>query len=131
MKEITRKWLDFAKTDIIAANNSSGDEFITNIVAFHSQQAIEKCFKAIIEENDLQLKRIHSLLKLYGIIKSYINFDINPEYLDILDKVYTTSRYPGSIGFIENGKPSIRQTMEMLDYAQYVFNSTLKMLTPK
>ena len=53
MKAITQEWLNFAKTDIIVAKNSLADEYITNAVAFHSQQTVEKCFKAIIEENNL------------------------------------------------------------------------------
>ena len=59
MKTITQEWLDYAKADIIVGKNSLSDEFLTNIVAFHCQQTIEKCFKAIIEENNLQFKRIH------------------------------------------------------------------------
>lgn len=49
MKDITKQWLEFAKSDIICSKNSLADEFLTNIVAFHAQQTVEKRFKAIIE----------------------------------------------------------------------------------
>ena len=50
MKASTQEWLDFAKADLLNCERILDDEFLTSIVAFHSQQAIEKCFKAIIEE---------------------------------------------------------------------------------
>ena len=63
MKEITQQWLNFAEKDLRSCNNNIKDKYLTNIVAFHCQQTVEKCFKAITEENGLRLNRIHSLLK--------------------------------------------------------------------
>ncbi len=42
MKAITKQWLEYAKADILVAKNSLSDEFLSNIVAFHCQQTIEK-----------------------------------------------------------------------------------------
>jgi HEPN domain-containing protein len=50
MKISTQQWLDYAKADLINCERILDDEFLTAIVAFHSQQAVEKCFKALIEE---------------------------------------------------------------------------------
>ena len=66
MKTITQAWLKFAETDIKAAEKLLEDKFLSNIVVFHSQQAVEKCFKAILEEKNLKVRKIHSLLTLYG-----------------------------------------------------------------
>ena len=128
MKTITKEWLNFAKTDIIAGKNSLADEFITNVVAFHSQQVVEKCFKAIIEENGLRLRRIHSLLKLYDVIKTLIRFDVDLEKIDVLDRVYTTSRYPVNIGIMADGKPTMKQAKEMYEFAKQIFANTMEML---
>ncbi len=73
MKAITQQWLNFAEKDLKTCRNSINDEFLTTIVAFHCQQTVEKCFKAIIEENEQQVIRVHSLLKLYKLIKPLIN----------------------------------------------------------
>ena len=49
MKDATQQWLNSAETDLRTYKRILDDEFLTNIVAFHSQQVIEKCFKAIID----------------------------------------------------------------------------------
>ncbi len=47
MKQATSNWLNFAKADILNCEKIIDEEFLTNIVAFHSQQAVEKSFKAL------------------------------------------------------------------------------------
>ncbi len=128
MKAITKQWLEYAKADIKSCKNNIKDEFLTNIVAFHCQQTIEKCFKAIIEENDIDIKRIHSLFKLYKIIKDKINFNVNIDKLEQIDKVYTTSRYPDDLGLLPEGKPEIEEAEEMYEFAKRIYDNTIKML---
>lgn len=53
------------------------DDFVTNIVAFHSQQAVEKALKALLEEKEIKLPRIHSLTRLYSPVSHFFN---NLEY---------------------------------------------------
>ncbi len=45
MKATTQQWLDFAKTDLRSCENNLHDDFVTNIVVFHSQQIVEKSLK--------------------------------------------------------------------------------------
>ena len=52
MKKISEEWLRAAKDDLRVVEKISQDEHLTNMVAFHSQQCIEKSLKAIIEEFD-------------------------------------------------------------------------------
>jgi len=66
MKAITQQWLEYAAADLKSCENNITDDFLTNIVAFHSQQTIEKCFKAVLEENNLKLERVHNLFKLHS-----------------------------------------------------------------
>jgi HEPN domain-containing protein len=42
----TKEWLYFAYSDILTCERILYDEMLSNIVAFHAQQAIEKSFKA-------------------------------------------------------------------------------------
>lgn len=126
MKAIARQWLDYAKADLRSCENNIHDDFLTNIVAFHAQQAVEKCFKAIIEEKDLKPERIHNLFKLFSLVRKHVSFEVNIEKLELLDNVYTSSRYPGEIGLLPFGKPSIQQATEMYDFAKYFFEKTLE-----
>jgi len=48
MKKISEEWLRAAKDDLRVVEKISPDEHLTNMVAFHSQQCIEKSLKAII-----------------------------------------------------------------------------------
>ena len=40
MKERTRAWMEFADRDIEAARKLTDDEYLANIVIFHSQQCV-------------------------------------------------------------------------------------------
>ncbi len=106
----------------------SNEDFLTNIIAFHSQQAIEKCFKAIIEEKALKTERIHNLFKLFFLIEPYLNFEVDINQLELLDKVYLGSRYPGEIGLLPEGKPTLEEAKEMVDFAVYVYKNTKELL---
>ena len=47
MKQVTKEWLDRAQDDLYVAEEIIEIEHLTNMVAFHSQQAVEKIFKSI------------------------------------------------------------------------------------
>jgi len=109
----------------------SNEAFLTNIVAFHSQQAIEKCFKAIVEDNELKLERVHNLFKLYSFIESFITLEIDLNQLELLDKVYISSRYPSEVGIMPNGKPTKEEAKEMYEFSKYVFTKTVELINNK
>ncbi|MGR3178564.1 MAG: HEPN domain-containing protein [Candidatus Anammoxibacter sp.] len=69
MNKNTNAWLDFAARDLQAARKLVNDEYIANIVLFHSQQCIEKCMKAFLEEYNLNVPKIHGVVKLNELIK--------------------------------------------------------------
>jgi HEPN domain-containing protein len=50
MKKLVNDWIILAEKDVKAASVILNEEYLTNIVAFHCQQAIEKYFKAYILE---------------------------------------------------------------------------------
>lgn len=129
MKEITRQWLDFAKSDLLSCELIIKEDSLTNVVAFHSQQAVEKSFKAILEENELKLERIHNLYKLFSKVEPCLNFEVDINLLELLDKIYSASRYPGDLGLLPEGKPTQEEAKEMFEFAECVFNRTNKMLS--
>ena len=128
MKDTTQQWLDFVKADLRACEKLLDDDFLTNIVAFHSQQVIEKCFKAIIEEKGSQLPRIHTLVRLYGSIQSDITFNIDNVLLQKLDTVYTLSRYPSDLGLLPDGKPTKELALQLYEFAKFIYENTIKMI---
>ncbi len=128
MKETTLQWLNLAETDLQTCEKLLDDYHLTNIVSFHSQQVIEKCFKAIIEEQGLELPRIHSLPRLFGLINDFITFKVDSTLLLKTDSVYTTSRYPGDLGLMPEGKPTKELTIQLYEFSRYIYQCTLKML---
>ena len=128
MKVSTRQWLDFAKADLQNCNRILDDDFLTAIVAFHSQQAAEKSFKALIVEKGLAIPHIHSLVRLHNIVESILDQPFDNRELLSLDKVYTSSRYPCDIGMIETGKPTIADAKEFYESAKNIFDVITKLI---
>ncbi len=119
MKQLTRDWLNSADDDLITIKNLLNIPILTNIVAFHSQQAIEKTIKAIIEEFGISTIKTHNLQTLWMEIEEVIPLKINELIISELDRLYIDSRYPGDLGLMPNGKPS-------LDEAEMYFHEALK-----
>jgi HEPN domain-containing protein len=128
MKTSTQQWLDFAKADLLNCERILDDDFLTAIVAFHSQQAVEKCFKALIEEKNLTIPRIHSLVRLYSVVESFLDQPFETRELLAFDSVYINSRYPSDIGMIPSGKPTHQDAKEFYESAKKIFDAILKLI---
>ena len=89
MKPTTLEWLARATEDLAAAQVLLSRPDLTNVVAFHAQQAAEKALKAVIEELDLGFVRTHSLTRLYELVRLHYPVVGNMDMLDRLDSVYT------------------------------------------
>jgi HEPN domain-containing protein len=128
MKPGTRQWLDFAKADLINCERIIEDEFLTAIVAFHSQQVVEKCFKALIDEKNIDIPRIHSLVRLYQVVEGFLKNPIEIRELMALDNVYTSSRYPSDIGMIATGKPTRQDALALYESAKNIFEAITELI---
>ena len=109
MKQLTREWLNAAEDDLMTVENLMSNTFLTNIMAFHSQQAIEKSFKAIVEEFGISFKRTHNLETLLINIADVIHLTVNELIISELDRLYLDSRYPGDLGLMPKGKPTLEE----------------------
>ncbi len=69
MKNIVKDWLISAEGDLLLIQEIVTIENLTHLSAFHAQQAIEKSFKAIVEEFELGFIKTHSLETLYNQVK--------------------------------------------------------------
>jgi len=115
MKKQVEDWVLLADKDLQAAEIIIKDKYpLTNIAAFHCQQAIEKYLKAFIIEKNGPLIRTHDLIKLNGIINDIKNLGIDEKKLIVLNEVYMDSRYPGDLGLMPDGMPTNEQAKELI-----------------
>ncbi|MFH1319307.1 MAG: HEPN domain-containing protein [Bacteroidota bacterium] len=121
MKQITKDWLKSAEMDLSLIESINNRNNLTPLIAFHSQQVIEKSFKAIIEEFEIGFIKSHDLEMLLNKIKKYINFEIDINLFKEIDKLYIDARYPGELGLLPNGKPTIEEAKEFYNFAKEIF----------
>ena len=121
MKKITLEWLSYAADDIAALDLLLCDEQLTNIAAFHAQQAVEKSLKALLEELDLGLVKTHSLVRLNALIRPHYTIIEDLDMLDRLDAVYIEARYPGNLGLLPGGKPTLAEATRFGVFAREVY----------
>jgi len=127
MRPFAKEWLKAATDDIMIIEQIIRIEHLTHMVAFHSQQAVEKTLKALIEEYEIDIPKIRKLIKLNTILKEEINIQ-EIEILEKLDELYLDSRYPGDMGLLPNGKPTIEEAKEFYCFVQYIFDKVCNIL---
>jgi len=121
MKRQVEDWMLLADKDLYVAEIILNNEYpLTNIVAFHCQQAIEKYMKAFIIENDIPIIKTHDLIRLNGMIKEIKDLGIDEEKLILINEAYIESRYPGEFGLMPDGIPSDEQVKEFVKYAKEI-----------
>ena len=84
---------------------------------------MEKSFKSVIEEFDLGFVKTHSLSTLLGRIESKIVFKVDMDMLILLDQLYLDSRYPGELGLLPDGYPSLEQSKRFYEFASDIFRT--------
>jgi HEPN domain-containing protein len=123
MKKTTNDWFSSAESDLFLIQEIISRENLTHLSAFHAQQAIEKSFKAIIEEFELGFIKSHSLEMLYNKVKEHITSDINMDQLILLDQLYIDARYPGELGLLPDGKPSTKEAKDFYILGKRIFEA--------
>lgn len=131
MKEITQAWLDAALDDLRAIERMVGDEALTNVVAFHAQQCVEKSFKALIEESETPVRKTHSLVQLLGVASNAYDelSRVDTTLLNVLDQLYTDSRYPNEFGLLPDGKPTLKESEQFQQFAKDMHRRCSEILT--
>ncbi|MEA3545636.1 MAG: HEPN domain-containing protein [Thermodesulfobacteriota bacterium] len=126
MKSLTNAWLDAAKNDLDVIDRIIKDDHLTHIVAFHAQQAVEKCFKALMEEHDLEAQKVHRLITLYAKIEIFlVGEKLNQRMMRILDSLYIDARYPGDLGLLPEGHPTHDDAKDFQAFAMAVYDLVL------
>ena len=98
MKPAVAEWISKAEGDFLTAGRELRARKSPNYdaVCFHAQQCAEKYFKAVLQENDKRIPKIHFLLELLAMI---LKFDGSYEFLktdlEVLEDHAVRFRYPG------------------------------------
>jgi HEPN domain-containing protein len=128
MKLITREWLNRASDDLGVIEEIIDNENLTNMSAFHAQQAVEKTLKALVEEYEIGFVKTHKLEFLLEKVKGYIPFAIDRTSIKRLDEVYTETRYPAELGLLPYGKPSGKEVRRLQEFAMTLFEDVTALL---
>ncbi len=120
MLEIHKEWLKAANDDLILLEDIKNNQAITNLIAFHSQQTIEKSLKAYLEYKSITFKKIHKIQSLIDLTD--LDLAEYDDMMQTLDALYIESRYPGDMGLLPYGKPTIDDAKEFYNIAKIVFN---------
>jgi HEPN domain-containing protein len=129
MRNATVEWLRSAEMDLQNVAQIIGLDYLTPIAAFHSQQCVEKCFKAVLEEKLQKVPKDHSTLRLFGLIKGLISIEVDTAILTDLDDLYIGARYPGELGLLPSGKPSLEDSRGFFEIAKRIHNEVADKLT--
>jgi len=131
MKKATHAWLEFAHRDLEAARLLLGNEYVSNAVLFHSQQCVEKCVKALLEEGGVPVPHVHSVVKLSALLEEEgkTSISLDEEELDLVDAVYIDTRYPTGLGSLPSGFPTKEDAGAILRIAEKLYEETHKRLT--
>lgn len=127
MREFAFEWLKAANDDLMTIKEIIDNTHLTHIVAFHAQQCVEKSMKAIIEEEEIDIPKIHNLVQLYKKVSFKLD-NLDEKLMSMLDELYKESRYPGDMGLLPCGKPSIKDATEFYDFANIVFEKVCNIL---
>lgn len=119
MKLTTKEWLISAEDDLISAKKLVDETRLTNIVAFHCQQCIEKGFKALIEETQGLSVKSHDLVRLKDRADMFLADD-EMIMLATINEVYIDARYPGDMGLMPQGKPTIAEANKFIIFSQAI-----------
>ena len=121
------EWLKASNDDLEAIVELLNNPNLTNIASFHAQQSIEKSFKALLESKKIKIQKTHNLEKLHETVKDYINIE-NQNLLELINELYIDSRYPGDLGLLPNGKPTVKDVEGFYEFAKYIYEITKKQI---
>jgi HEPN domain-containing protein len=127
MRKATAEWLKSAEMDLENVGQIIHLEHLTPVAAFHAQQCVDKCLKAILEEHSKKVPKDHSTLRLYGLIKELVSVDMDLGVLTDLDDLYIESRYPGELGLLPSGRPTLEDVRKYFEVAKNIYDQVIQL----
>ena len=121
------EWLKAAKDDLLLVSKVLEEKELTNLVAFHCRQAIEKTLKALMEYNNIIVPRKHDLITLKDMLSDFVDIQ-EVGLLDSLNSLYIDSRYPGNMGMLPDGKPSVEQGIVFSKLSNEIYDKVVSLI---
>ncbi len=126
-RELAIAWLQASYSDLMVIEEIMDNDFLSHMVAFHSQQSIEKSFKAILEFYGKKVPKKHDLIVLKELIYQYVPIE-NEIILEELNELYIDSRYPNSFGLLQHGKPTLEDAKKFYRFSNETFKKICEAL---
>jgi len=128
---LIKRWLDKADSDLqVARALFSEKQTFYEITCFHSQQAVEKCLKAYLTDQQIEFPKTHDIEELLELVAT-----ADPKLADSLRPaapltVYAIdSRYPGN--FPESKREDARRVIELAEKAREALTRKIKGRFPR
>ncbi len=119
-REMAMEWLKSSASDLETIEEIMDNENLTHIAAFHAQQSVEKTIKALLEFYELNVPKTHSILKLSKLAADHFDIE-DKEIADELDRLYIDARYPGDLGLLPDGKPTVDKACSLYNFAKNIY----------
>jgi len=124
---MAKEWLKASSYDLLTVEKIADTDYLTHIVAFHSEQSIEKSLKALMVSKNSDIPKINSLNRLFKLTEDMIK-NSNTQIVNKLDKLYIDSRYPSEFGLLPYGKPTLEDAKEFYGFALDIFDTVCNIL---
>ena len=98
MKSATTEWITKAEGDFLTAGRELRARKAPNYdaVCFHAQQCAEKYLKAVLQENEKHIPKIHNLIELMLLCEEIDNsYEMLRADLVVMERFSVGIRYPG------------------------------------
>ncbi len=128
--QLALAWLKASYGDILVLEKIKDDELITHMTSFHAQQSIEKSLKALLEYHSQKVPKKHDVLMLKDRVEKYLAID-NEDMLEDLNTLYIDSQYPGDMGLLPSGKPTLKEAQKFTLFANQIFQEVSSLLNIK
>lgn len=104
---VVRGWVEKAENDLktAALTLRAREEAPTDTVAFHAQQCVEKCLKALLALKGTDSPRIHDIEELVARAKGRVALTLSVEEQRRLTTYGTVTRYPGDYEPVSLAEP--------------------------
>jgi HEPN domain-containing protein len=113
MKPATAEWVAKAEGDFLTASRELRARKSPNYdaVCFHAQQSAEKYLKAVLQENDKHIPKIHNLIELMLLCEELdSSFEMLRADLVTMERYAVRGRYPGETAEKEDARSAYAAT---------------------
>jgi HEPN domain-containing protein len=124
MKPQTAEWIEKAEGDWkVAQREWAGTEPVYDAICFHAQQTVEKYMKALLEEHELDVPKMHDLLVLLGLLVNILP-ELEEERISLaeLSTCAVAFRYPGESAVREDAEASLQTAGKLRNLVRKKFN---------